>query len=76
MTKYKIPEGEDGQEPFAEMLAVMDTEHLIRLRYRLNKIGRKKMVKILTEEIEEREKKEQEEANARVAARTEKKKHS
>jgi hypothetical protein len=58
MTKHKIPEGEDGQEPFAEMLAVMDTEQLIRFRHRLGKIGRKRMVKILSEEIAEREKRE------------------
>jgi len=56
MTKHEIPEGEDGQEPFAEMLAVMDIEHLIRIRHRLGKIGRKRMVKILSEEIAEREK--------------------
>jgi hypothetical protein len=65
MTKHKVPAGEDGQDPFAEMLAVMEVEHLIRFRYRLNKIGRKKMVKILTEEIDEREKAEKEEAAAR-----------
>jgi hypothetical protein len=56
VTKHKIPEGEDGQEPFAEMLAVMDTEQLIRFRHRFGKIGRKRMVKILSEEIAEREK--------------------
>jgi len=56
MTKHQIPEGEDGQEPFAEMLSVMDTEQLIRFRHRLGKIGRKRMVKILSEEIAEREK--------------------
>jgi len=56
MTKHKIPEGEDGQDPFAEMLAVMNTEQLIRFRHRLGKIGRKRMVKMLSEEIAEREK--------------------
>jgi hypothetical protein len=56
MTKHKIPAGEDGQEPFAEILAVMDLEQLIRFRHRLEKIGRKRMVKMLTEEIAEREK--------------------
>jgi hypothetical protein len=56
MRKHEIPEGEDGQEPFAEMLAVMDIEQLIRFRHRLGKIGRKRMVKILTEEIAELEK--------------------
>jgi hypothetical protein len=64
-TKHKIPEGEDGQEPFAEMLGVMDVEQLIRFRVRLKKIGRKKMVKLLTEEIEDREKTEKEEAAAK-----------
>jgi hypothetical protein len=58
MTKHKIPDGEDGFEPFAEILAVMDLEHLIRLRHRLGKIGRKRMVKILSEEIAEREKRD------------------
>jgi hypothetical protein len=43
MSKHKIPEGEDGQEPFAEILAVLDDEQLIRLRHRLNKIGRKRI---------------------------------
>jgi hypothetical protein len=56
MTKHKIPDGEDGQEPFAEILAVMDLEELIRFRHRLGKIGRKRMVKMLSEEIAEREK--------------------
>jgi hypothetical protein len=56
MTKHRIPDGEDGQEPFAEMLAVMDVEQLIRFRHRLGKVGRKRMVKILSEEIAEREK--------------------
>ena len=58
MTKHKVPPGPDGQDPFAEMLHVMDVENLIRFRKRLKKIGRKKMVQILTEEIEEREKEE------------------
>jgi hypothetical protein len=58
MTKHKIPEGVDGQDPFAEILAVMDAEQLIRFRHRLNKIGRKKMVQILTEEIADRERAE------------------
>ena len=55
MSKHKVPEGEDGQNPFAEMLRVMDVEQLIRFRHRLEKIGRKRMVEILTDEIEERE---------------------
>ena len=54
----KIPDGEDGQEPFAEILAVMDLEQLIRFRHRLGKIGRKRMVKMLTDEIAEREKRD------------------
>jgi hypothetical protein len=58
MTKHKIPEGEDVVEPFAELLAVMDIEQLIRFRHRLGKIGRKRMVKILSEEIAEREKRD------------------
>jgi hypothetical protein len=62
MTKHKIPAGEDGQDPFAEVLAVMDVENLIRFRRRLERVGRKKMVKILTEEIEDRDKNEREEA--------------
>jgi rRNA maturation endonuclease Nob1 len=65
MSKHKIPEGEDGQDKFAEMLRVMDTEHLIRFRWRLNKDGRKRMVEILTEEIEEREALEKEERAAK-----------
>lgn len=69
MTKHKIPAGEDGQDPFAEMLGVMDVEQLIRFRVRLNKVGRKKMVKILTEEIEDREKTEKKEAKEAAAAR-------
>jgi hypothetical protein len=55
MTKHKIPDGEDGQNPFAEILRVMDIEQLIRFRQRLKKIGRKRMCEILTDEIEERE---------------------
>jgi hypothetical protein len=55
MSKHKVPEGEDGQNPFAEMLRVMDVEQLIRFRKRLQMVGRKRMVEILTDEIEERE---------------------
>jgi hypothetical protein len=55
MSKHKVPEGEDGQNPFAEILQVMDVEQLIRFRQRLKKIGRKRMVEILSDEIEERE---------------------
>jgi hypothetical protein len=37
------------------MLQVMNTEQLIRFRWRLQKNGRKRMVEILTEEINKRE---------------------
>jgi hypothetical protein len=48
---------ENGEplNPFAEMLRVLDVEYLIRIRRRLEKVGRKRMVEILTDEIEERE---------------------
>jgi len=69
MTKHKIPEGEDGQNPFAEILHVMDIEQLIRFRQRLNKIGRKRMVEILTDEIQEREATEKDEAKKQHAER-------
>jgi hypothetical protein len=65
MSKHKVPEGEDGQNPFAEMLHVMEIEHLIRFRRRLQNIGRKRMVEILTDEIEEREALEKEECAAK-----------
>jgi hypothetical protein len=55
LSKHKVPDGEDGQNPFAEILAVMDIEQLIRFRKRLEKVGRKRMVAILTDEIQERE---------------------
>jgi hypothetical protein len=61
MSKHKIPEGEDGQNPFAEILHVMDLEQLIRFRRRLEKVGRKRMVEILSDEIQEREALEKEE---------------
>ena len=48
-------ENGDPMNPFAEMLRVMDIEQLIRFRKRLEKVGRKRMVEILTDEIEERE---------------------
>jgi hypothetical protein len=51
----KPPQAEEAINPFAEMLRVMDVEHLIRFRRRLEKVGRKRMVEILTDEIEERE---------------------
>jgi hypothetical protein len=42
--------------PFGQILAVMDVEHLIRFRRRLEKVGKRRMVEILTDEIQEREK--------------------
>jgi hypothetical protein len=47
---------EDWGERFAEMLAVMDVEQLIRVRHRLGKMGCERTVKILSLEIAEREK--------------------
>ena len=56
MRKRRIPDGEDGQEPFAEQL--------IRFRHWLWKIRRKRMVEILSEEIAELEKEDHEERKA------------
>ena len=60
MQTKKLPRDKDENgnkmDPFDEMLKVMSTEHLIRFRRRLEKIGRKQMVEILTEEIKERDK--------------------
>jgi hypothetical protein len=50
-----IDENGEPMNPFAEMLRVMDVEWLIRFRRRLEKVGRKRMVEILTEEIDIRE---------------------
>jgi hypothetical protein len=47
---------------FGELLRVCDLELLIRLRRRLEKIGKKRMVQILSDEIEERERLEKAEA--------------
>jgi hypothetical protein len=54
---HETDQDEQGHplNPFAEILCVMDTEHLIRLRRRLEEVGKKRMVEILTDEIEERE---------------------
>jgi hypothetical protein len=52
--------------PFAETLRVVDLEWLIRLRRRLEKVGRKRMVEILTDEIEERKALEKQEHANRV----------
>jgi hypothetical protein len=52
------PELNDEGQPldkFGEMLAVMDVEWLLRFQKRLEKIGRKQMVKILDYEIKARE---------------------
>lgn len=59
-----IDENGEAMNPFAEMLRIMDIEHLIRFRRRLEKVGRKRMVEILTDEIEEREALEKEQRNA------------
>jgi hypothetical protein len=67
MSKHKVPEGEDGQNLFAEVLAKLDTEQLIRLCVRLQKDGRKKTLRIIQEEIEEREALEKQEHAAAVA---------
>jgi hypothetical protein len=45
----------DGFEPFAEIMAVMEFEELIRLRYRLGKRGCARTVRLLTLEIARRE---------------------
>lgn len=63
MPKDKISERKDRSKdengkdmnPFNEMLKVMEFEHLLRFRRRLQKVGRKRMVEILTEEIDARE---------------------
>jgi hypothetical protein len=48
-------EGEEWQNRFAEILAVMDTEQLIRFRHRLGKKGYERAVQILSIEIARRE---------------------
>jgi hypothetical protein len=60
-------EDENGKplNPFGQILAVMDTEHLIRFRRRLEKVGKRRMVEILTDEIEEREQLAKKEAKQR-----------
>jgi hypothetical protein len=54
-------ENGEPMNPFAEMLRVMDIEYLIRFRRRLEKVGRKRMVEILSDEIEDRKELEKEE---------------
>jgi hypothetical protein len=39
---------------FGQMLAVIDVEDLIMFRRKLKEVGKRRMVKILTEEIEKR----------------------
>jgi hypothetical protein len=60
MTKHGTTD-ENGKpmNAFEEILKVSDTELLIRFRHRLNRIGRKRMVELLTEEIKKREALEQ-----------------
>jgi len=64
--QFKGARDEKGEEldPFHEVLEVYDTEHLIRLRKKLEMVGRKKMVEILTEEIKERDRTDKERAKA------------
>jgi hypothetical protein len=45
----------DGFEPFAEIMAVMEFEELLRFRYRLGKKGCARTVGLLTLEIARRE---------------------
>jgi hypothetical protein len=62
--QYKQAKDENGEEldPFYEVLEVLDTEYLIRIRRRLEKVGRKEMIQILSQEITERTAKEAREA--------------
>jgi hypothetical protein len=54
-SEHRVLGGEDWRERFREMLGVMDTEHLIRFRHRLQKQGYERMVALLTLEIGRRE---------------------
>jgi len=67
--QYKNEKDETGEQldPFHEVLQVYDTEHLLRLRKKLEIVGRKKMVEILTVEIKERDEAEKERAKAEHA---------
>lgn len=40
---------------FGELLAVINTEELIRLRWRLQKAGNSRLADVLTDELEDRE---------------------
>jgi hypothetical protein len=64
--QYKADNDEHGEplDPFFEMLQILEVEHLLRFRRRLEKVGRKRMVQILTEEIKERDAKDKAEAEA------------
>jgi hypothetical protein len=55
-------------DPFHEMLQVLDVENLLRFRKRLEKVGRKRMVQILSEEIAERDHQAKAEAKAEAEA--------
>jgi hypothetical protein len=55
MSQERIPWGAGGEDPFAEILAVMGVEELIRCRHRLGKLGRARMVELLSLEIAGRE---------------------
>jgi hypothetical protein len=54
-------------DKFGELIRVMDVEHLLRFRRRLEKVGRKRMVQILTYEIKAREALERKQDKERVA---------
>jgi len=64
--QFKDTTDEHGEtlDPFHEVLEVYDTEHLIRLRKKLEMVGRKKMVEILTTEIDDRDKADKARAKA------------
>jgi hypothetical protein len=54
----KTEEAKEGWE-LREVMSVMGEEELIRMRHRLGKKGSELMVKILSEEIAEREKRDE-----------------
>jgi len=74
--QFKEEKDEKGEnlDPFYETLEVLETEHLIRLRKRLEMVGRKKMVEILTDEIKERDEAAKAQAKAEHEALQEEKK--
>ena len=67
--QFKGANDEHGEalDPFYEMLEILDTEHLLRFRHRLERVGRKKMVEILTAEIDERDEEEKKQHKAEQA---------